>query len=198
MANQILELLAGNALAASVLFVIAMGITLCTRNSALRNLAWTLVLLKLVTPGIVPVPIPSLLSHQAVDPAPVAQLDAEPNIRTDEANTARFGRGPVEDSPGTLSQEPPGSLRGLARWTPAAFALGVWLSGSVAIVWLSLMRIVRLRGLLSRAASISQEVNSEVSRVVASAKLGSEPRVLVIDARLSPFILPFEIGRAHV
>ena len=63
--------------------------------------------------------------------------------------------------------------------------------GSAAILVLSFIRIVRLRGLLARAASISHDASSEVDRVKAMAKLDSEPRVLVVDARVTPFILPF-------
>jgi beta-lactamase regulating signal transducer with metallopeptidase domain/peroxiredoxin len=190
--NQILEVLAGNAVAASVLFLIALGITCCTRTPALRNLAWTLVLLKLVTPGIVSVPLPSLFQHQAIEPASVAPFDAEPIIRSREASPARVaGARRAADQPRALTPQPAGALRGFGRWTPAAFALGVLLTGSVVIVLLSFTRIVRLRGLLSRAASLSQDVGAEVRRVKVLARLKSEPRVLVIDARVTPFILPF-------
>jgi beta-lactamase regulating signal transducer with metallopeptidase domain len=192
LANQILAILAGNAVAASVLFLIAASITLCTRNSALRNLAWTLVLLKLVTPGIFFVPVPSLLQYRTIDPGPTVRFDAEPGTLSHPAiPTPVADASPVEAQPQPRKRETAAVLYSGAGFTPAACALCGWLVGSAVILVLSFIRIVRLRGLLARAASISHDVNSEVARVKAMAKLESEPRVLVVDARVTPFILPF-------
>jgi beta-lactamase regulating signal transducer with metallopeptidase domain len=195
-ASAILEALASNAIAASIVFLIAVGVTLCTRNAAARNLAWTLVLVKLVTPGIVPVPMWSMQQRPAVSTAAVARIEIDPIDRVHQPGrekSVETSRG--DDRSSVRLRTFAGTARTVAAWTddwfsPAACTLCVWFGGCAIVVLLCSSRVIRMRRLLSCAKSASDDVISEVSQMRELAGLQTRPQVLVVDARLGPFILP--------
>jgi len=133
--NWLLEIALNNAVVATVLAVLVLGVTRWVRNPALCHGLWVLVLLKLITPPAISVPLPAAWTpvrhspaverpslesglHEPVQPVQVfaeeghLAADAHPRVFAPEADPAllsddSYARAGIEDhSPDTVSMEP--------------------------------------------------------------------------------------------
>src|SRR5262245_58992499 len=145
--ESLVHAILSNALVATVLAVIVAGLGRAYRRPALIHSLWLVVLVKLVTPPVVPVsmPVPRFASAEAPT-LPAGPEAAEPHDESDatpaeatpdlewDAGTSRFSDPPREDGTRDLIQA------ATERWEPIiltlilAGALGWWSLAAVRIV----------------------------------------------------------------
>lgn len=169
--DTLLHIGLGNALAATVLAVVALLGTRLTRRPAVAHALWLLVLLKLLTPPLWTVPI--LPPTAAVPPQPV-------NIALPPASLPReAGIASVNDSPTPLP----------SLWTWQQVVPVVWLAG--ALLWwaLATRRLHRFAGLLRLARPAAQDIVEVVRRLAQRMGLRRCPSVWLVPAPVSPLLL---------
>jgi beta-lactamase regulating signal transducer with metallopeptidase domain len=199
-----------NALTATLLAVAVAAVTRVCRRPALAHALWLLVLLKLVTPPLLPVSLPwsdPLAAGPAVaqraDPAalPVPRPDffdlpprlADPTAEQPAAvQLPEFGRGEAPPAPPPAEHAPAALPLAWPGWKPVLLA--VWLAGS-ALWWLVAgLRVARFRRLLRHATAAPAEVQAQVARLAGRLGLARCPGVWLVPARVSPLL--WALGRA--
>jgi beta-lactamase regulating signal transducer with metallopeptidase domain len=198
-----------NALTATLLAVAVAAVARVCRRPALAHALWLLVLLKLVTPPLLPVSLPwtDPLAAEPTVPAravPAAlpgpgpdRFDVPPRLadRADEqAPVPAPGPGRAEALPAPPPREPapaavPPEWPG---WKPVLLVL--WLTGS-ALWWLiACLRVARFRRLLRHATPAPAEVQCRAEELAGRLGLTSCPGVWLVPARVSPLL--WALGRA--
>ncbi|MCH8828790.1 MAG: hypothetical protein IID45_04355, partial [Planctomycetes bacterium] len=121
--NAILEMALSNALVASLMAVVVFGISRLFRRPALIHSLWLLVLIKLVTPPIVPIPIEvSWLERPAQDQVTTPVQEPLPHQSpTDQTSattgTTRIARNEPDTAPQQLSAEETPAIDENPSWT---------------------------------------------------------------------------------
>jgi beta-lactamase regulating signal transducer with metallopeptidase domain len=187
-----------NAVAATVmaLLVTALSRPLARRPAILHGL-WLLVLLKLVTPPFYEVPIP----WPVAAPPAVCVLNEPALIEVDTLARIDGGGGAPGDpreaavvplmvdlprEEGRLSPGPPSTGAasiGILRWVGA-----IWLAGSMAVLLLSLRRILRFQRLLAEAREASWLEQEWVDDWARRLGLRRAPGLLWVPGRVSPMV----------
>jgi beta-lactamase regulating signal transducer with metallopeptidase domain len=192
----------GNALQATILAVAAAGVTKACRRPALAHTLWLLVLLKFLTPSLLPVlpawpvgwepapaeadpaatqgPQPLTADSAALRPA-ATQAGFEPRLESTGQPTVT----PLPELPGSTRQQDGTGWRTFSwHW---AVAVG-WLTGS--LVWWSLAgwRIGRFRRLLGGAVPGPTVVQDQVRRLAERLGLSCCPGVWFVAAPVSPML----------
>src|SRR5262245_35746999 len=209
---------------ALALAVLAAGVGRWCRRPAVRHGLWLLVLLKLLTPPLVPVPI----AWPDADPAPaaapaVAEVDfplpepaprmGEPPARRGEAGAAAPPAGEAEpvaaprpgpEDPVPGADLPPPEPAPRPPPAPAAappgaipwvpLAVLAWLTGAVCWFTLAGARIRRFHGLLAHATVAPMELQAEAAALAVRLGLARCPRVWVVPGVLAPML--WALGRA--
>ena len=166
----------GNATIAAVLALLALAVGCVCRSPAVRHLAWLLVLLKLITPPLLPVPLHVL-------PATKDEL----GITHDENDTASI-------RPFSLILRPldssfllhPSSLRSVLP--SSSLLTAVWIFGATGwFVWQG-RRIVRFRRRLVRADDAGPEVVVSAHRLAASLGIACPPAIKAVTGIGSPML----------
>ncbi len=168
----LLPMLVGNLALAACLAGVAYTVHRSGRDPRLAHLLWVVVLLKLVTPPLLPLPSGVL----------------------DDLNTARVGL-PAMGSAGVPAATAAGATgsRGMAEIVAAlveptivAF-VATWVAGSLIVLVASLIRVRRFERFLAQAARPASGEIREAGRLAAT-RLGlrSLPSIEVTEARLSP------------
>jgi beta-lactamase regulating signal transducer with metallopeptidase domain len=217
-AEDLIAIGLSNALAATLLALIALAVSRLTRNAPLSHALWALVLLKLVTPPLFEIRLPGGAGHPAarapaepatfaaVFPAP-EEIAPAPEPRAEEQDGARLeppaavpeelARIPVTAAapvlpaalvPATPAGAPEPAVASLSLPRAAPLAAAVWLSGSVLWFALALSRILRFRRLLVRARPAPEALLEEARLVARSLGLERVPDVVVVAARVSPHV----------
>ncbi len=192
--DALLDMALANALTAAALAVPAALAARVGRSPALAHALWLLVLLKLITPPLLPVRLPwadplaadhadrdrplaapAVPLPPAAAPAPAANAaELEPPHRVVERT--RVGHEPA-------AWQPLGE-----RLTWRGFVLAVWLAGS-ALWWATaLVRVGRFRRLLRHAAAASPELQARARDLAARLGLARCPAVGLLPARVSPLL----------
>jgi beta-lactamase regulating signal transducer with metallopeptidase domain len=209
--NWLLETLISNALVATLLAIVALLVGLVCRRPAILHALWLLVLLKLVTPPLIPVrvawpqPQPAAQAQtQPEKPRPIAQVDegeplagfgpeAVPGLLNEDI-FAIEGFVPKDVACAVpLNQEPrvDAASGAIDAFPWLALALGVWAIGSAG--WFFLAG-TRLR-LFSRGLRLSREapeaLRERVDHLAKLVGLRSRVEVRVIPGRLSPMVWGF-------
>jgi beta-lactamase regulating signal transducer with metallopeptidase domain len=192
---RLLEMGLSNALIAGFLALFALA---CSRwgRPALAHGLWLLVLIKLVTPAVVPVslpwPAPENPAERAVTQVPtevVERLPPEPSEWDGEflksalaEREAEQGAVPAIPQPSheTELQSP------LHGWHD--FLVPVWLLGSVLWFLWTLSSIWRFHRLMRLARPAPAYLQDESSRLAARLGLPTSPRVLLVPGVVSPMI----------
>ncbi len=174
----------GNAAVAAVLAVLALAVGRACRGSAVRHVAWMLVLLKLVTPPLFSVPLPVLpAAWAAPSPEPAPLSGAELGARSAELSSAPHSalRAPSrEDAPAWWDWC---RAAGAADW-----ALAVWVAGAAGwFVWQG-RRIVRFRRRVARAEDAGPEVASTTRRIAEALGIVRPPAVKAATGIGSPML----------
>lgn len=184
--TDLLELALSNAAMTMVLAALAAGLCRVYRRPAFAHGLWLVVLIKLVTPPLVPVPLPwfTVSADDAAAVVPVVMtLDRVPL--------------PVEaDEAGDLAHLPAIEPRdaGLGVKTQAAFASWrlplavVWLAGSACVLAWMVQSILRFRHLLRLATPASGDVLALTGELTARLKLARHPAVYLVPGTVSPML----------
>jgi beta-lactamase regulating signal transducer with metallopeptidase domain len=213
--NSLIGLALSNLAVAGVLALVAGAVGRCFRRPALTHALWVLVLLKLVTPPLVPVPIPVPLPAHAEQAAalPGAVFPREvflPNglpplvevpervVEAAPAAEIELKPNPAEpqaaEQPAAVPPAEPASLPVAAAPLPAtrefdwaAIVGGAWVFGSALCLILAARRIGQFQRLLRYARAASPEVQGETH--VLAERLGvRRPEVWLVPGVLSPMM----------
>jgi beta-lactamase regulating signal transducer with metallopeptidase domain len=185
--EALLSFVVSNAVVATVLAVAAAVVCCCCRRPAVRHALWLLVLLKLLTPPLIPVPIAwpqesepppapreamADTDHVAAPSAPVEAIDLSPPLEL----TADFSDATPSSSPSLIAE----------WWMP--IALVVWLGGS--LVWWGIagLRLARFRRLLRETRAAPTTVQEQAGRLAHLLGLRRCPPVVFVPVPLSPML----------
>lgn len=209
--NTILPIVVSNALFAAALFVIAAIVTRLWRSPQLAHALWALVLLKLMTPPIAVLNIPSAWLNSSItsevsgsesppsalnEPEPVAVNELPPQYPEELATRNAFaGLQPEEIAPeseiGSLPAVEPLSrihALGLVRshW-PYIFGI-IWCLGTVTYALALIWRCLQFRSVLSVSTDASPEVRAAASNLGLTLGLPRCPSLRVVDAQIPPLV----------
>jgi beta-lactamase regulating signal transducer with metallopeptidase domain len=194
-----------NALAASALALVAVAVGSVSRRPALAHGLWLLVLLKLVTPPLVPVRIPwpdtpELVAGPA-GPPPAVTLSGPPALVVPEHQEEAGDEAPPgavppagedigEDDEGAPSANPPQLFPAPAvaptSWTQCLAV--AWLAGSAAWFLLAGLRLSRFGRLLRHARPAPAEVRELARRLAGQVGLSRCPGVWLLPGRVPPML----------
>jgi beta-lactamase regulating signal transducer with metallopeptidase domain len=180
--DTLLDLGLRNALGGTVLAVLAACLGRVCRRPALRHSLWLLVLLKLVTPPLWPLPRPALLATPAPLDLRSPTDEDDPGAEPGEWPTRSASREPDE----TRSRSERTTLTALPDWKPVVLAL--WLTGS--LLWWALagVRLARFRRLLRFACPAPAALQEQARRLAARLGVGRCPGVWLVPAPVSPML----------
>ena len=185
--EALLSLVVSNAVVATVLAVAAAVVCCCCRRPAVRHALWLLVLLKLLTPPLIPLPI---AWPQASDAPPAPR---EASAETDHLAASSAPAEPINLSPppelaADFSDATPSPSPSLIAeyWIPVA--LGVWLGGS--LVWWGIagLRLAKFRRLLRETRAAPPVVQEQAGRMARLLGLRRCPPVVFVPVPLSPML----------
>ncbi len=157
--HPLLQLGLGNALMVVPLALLAAVVGRRSRRPALTHALWLLVLLKLVTPPLIPFPI----SWPTDWPADLA----------------------ADPTPGM--DRPVRSVAAPAISWPAALGV-LWLTGTALYLGVALVRVLRFQRLLRHTQPASAEVQAEAAALVRRLGCKDGPRVLLLPGALPPLL----------
>lgn len=191
----LLEMAVSNALIAGLLALLAFA---CSRlgRPALAHGLWLLVLLKLITPSIVPVSLPWLTGPEPKEPIAATatadlleRLPAEPIEADDELLQnvlAQRTHQPVVE-PAVAESFPETSLQTpLAAWSDTIVPF--WLGGTVLWFGWTFASVWRFRQLLNAARPAPALLQEETAKLAARLGLRTCPRVVLVPGVVSPMI----------
>jgi bla regulator protein blaR1 len=188
----------GNAVAATLLAVVAAAVARLARRPALAHGLWLLVLLKLLTPPLWQVPVPW---PEGDGPLPAA---AEPPPTLPADTTAATATPAASDEPFALPERPAPATPLPSRPAPrAAAGLGkvavctVWLGGALAWWAVAAVRVRGFRRLLGCADPAAEAVQARARRLAGRVGLSRCPPVHLVRASVSPLLWALA-GRAHL
>jgi bla regulator protein blaR1 len=200
----LLEIVVSNTLLAALLAVSAAGSRLL-RRPALTHSLWLLVLLKLLTPPIVPVPISwpaaNETSSQTEDPSslplisladPASTPDSEPEKTT---TILIYPADPESPNSASTPEEPktaplPTLHDRLASLWPGLL-LPAWLIGSVLYLAWTIWHIHQFQRLLRRARLAPAELQGQVKPWARQLGLRKAPALWLVPGRISPMLWTF-------
>jgi beta-lactamase regulating signal transducer with metallopeptidase domain len=148
--NDLLSIAVSNAVAATILALVAFVVGAVYRRPALVHGLWLLVLLKLVTPPLLLIPVAWPTASEVVP------VEEEPPLVTQEAPAAIVvlpsagdEKSPALEPPALVDSLPDPSL-GTATDSPRWPQVGaiIWIAGSLVWFLLALTRLYRFRRLL--------------------------------------------------
>jgi beta-lactamase regulating signal transducer with metallopeptidase domain/biopolymer transport protein ExbD len=184
-----LYLALSNAVLATLLAALVAVVTRFCRRPSVRHALWLLVLLKLITPPIVPLAVTWPRSEEN-EPRAEAIFPSEPEpsepIPSLPESALPIGAATVRERPSQA--EPPLPLpdgRGSA-FLPAL--TWVWLGGAVAWWIVAAVRLRKFRRLLRQALQADAGVQEQGRRIAATLGLRHCPPILFVAAPLSPML----------
>jgi beta-lactamase regulating signal transducer with metallopeptidase domain len=194
-----------NAVLATVLAVAVAGVGLVCRRPALLHSLWLLVLLKLLTPPLVPVPLPwpggSAPDAEPAAPEPAVRqavarpIEAPRPVPPQAAETASGTRSRRADAgavPSPQTAAEPASAPTRPMW-PVVLGT-VWLAGCLGWWAVAGYRVRRFQKLLRHAVPAPPAVHEQAQRLAARLGLARCPRVDLVPAPVSPLL--WALGRA--
>ena len=203
-----------NAVTVLPLAVLAVVVSRVARRPALTHALWVLVLLKFVTPPLFHLPVtieaPVAIETRRVDVGHVS------NVPVPRTESVRLDHSPVvidyttraEPSPANLPsivktesprvvRESPSFVTSTLKTCSTYWAqrpglwpmlLTGWLAGAVLWMALQTVRAVRFQRRVLRDASANAELQQQTQRLGESLGLRRVPRVLIVDAAVSPML----------
>src|SRR5262245_38164280 len=169
--HPLLEMVLSNALVATLLAVVAAVVSQVVRRPALTHALWLLVLLKLVTPPLVPVQLPWSLDNTSAEP-PTGPAETSANRQQtvdaiEPAELALLGESfdeldaPPGEFAAPLEEKEAGESLPAARGFSMAWLVWLWPVGS--LLWLGWTgwTVLRFHCLLRRAHPASAELQHQ-------------------------------------
>ncbi|MEM9368922.1 MAG: M56 family metallopeptidase [Planctomycetota bacterium] len=186
MSNAFLTGLLSNMLLASALTILALAIGRLCRNPHVSHALWLLVLLKLVTPPIIEVPIPSSLGVISTESPTAASIGASDSRRVETTvmtpGQPRSAR--MIDTGRRLNvaeaQRFPFSWRGLL--------LAGWSLGTVALLSVAFRRHAKFSHLVSESRLATANLVDDANSIASKMGLSACPQVRTTDVRVSPLV----------
>jgi beta-lactamase regulating signal transducer with metallopeptidase domain len=195
--KSLLEIGLGNALLASGLAVLAAAAAQLCRRPALTHGLWLLVLLKLVTPPLVPLSIswplfPEPEASEAQPPAARAEPGpvqaAEVPVPLPAAESPLPAEPPAVEKPGSGPMGAPASAAGPGLPSWVGIVAPLWLAGSLLwLVWL-LLHVGRFQRLLRFAQPAPAELAAQVGDLARRLGLARPPSVWLVPGAVSPML----------
>src|SRR3984957_20149496 len=177
-----------NALAATLLALLAFVVDRIFRRPALSHCFWLLVLIKLVTPPLLHVPLPRMTRPTL----PAADLAEEvPAIATPSLSSSSEPppiAAPLPSMPVDASAAAPVDPEPNARIPRTALVPGVWLAGSLAWWGAAVVRMRRFSRLLRLTKEAPVEVQDRVRRLAGLLGLRRRPAVVFVPGTVSPLL----------
>src|SRR5262245_33972147 len=203
--HPLVEMVLSDAAVATVLAVLAAVVSQLSRRPALTHSLWLLVLLKLVTPPLMPVQLP--WSLDSVTESPVAApkeivANREPSATAAEPNdllvvgywfaeeAAEFPE--VAARPAEESATTPGSAPNVVSWSWVL--LWLWPAGSLAWLLWTGWHAYRFHRLLRHAQPAVAELQKQSDELARKLGLAADPGVWLVPGVVSPMV--WAIGRA--
>ena len=201
-----------NVAVAGALALLALGVTRIWRDPHLAHALWLLVLLKLVTPPIVPAPVPQSLWTSAREigpeetastkrlpaPAPPQETRDVASAALDESRDAA-SIAPVEPRAAASAAllEPADAASAVPVVLPIVWiGLAIWLAGALAWLGVLLRRYLRFSKLLVASAEADGQLRADARRLASVIGLPGCPEVRVVAARIPPLV--WSVGRRPV
>jgi beta-lactamase regulating signal transducer with metallopeptidase domain len=181
-----LEIVLWNAAAAAVLALAAAAASRLFRRPALTHMLWLLVLLKLVTPPLVPFPLTLPAAEDRPAPPTESFVAAAP---ADDADPPAADSAPEGDEvlPATLPEPDPVRAATPAvdwgRWAGLAWLLGSALWGAW-VMW----HVARFRRVLRRARRAPGRLRDEAEALARRLGLRRCPEVWLVPGAVSPMV----------
>jgi beta-lactamase regulating signal transducer with metallopeptidase domain len=177
----VMHAMLGNAAVAGVLALVAIVVRYGCRSPAVRHAAWVLVLLKLVTPPLVPIGLPVLPASWGQPPAESTPspgcLLTSPTPSSDACT--HEGRG---------AQAAAGWWQWCRTVSLEQWALAVWAAGAAGwFVWQG-RRILRFQHRVRRAKDAGPEVAASVQRIARALGIARPPAVKAATGIGSPML----------
>ncbi len=180
---SVIEAMLGNAAVAVALALLALAVGRAGRWPAVRHAAWLLVLLKLVTPPLFPVPLPVLPASWGPSDDKVTGWQGDKVTGPGPFLPVMEQAAPAESYPDHLVTLSPSHLVTLSQ-----VALAVWAAGAVGwFVWQG-RRIARFRRRVRRAGAAGPEVAAAARRIAAALGIPCPPAVRVAAGIGSPML----------
>lgn len=177
MGVAVVNAMLGNAAIAAVLALLALAVGRVCRSPSVRHAAWLLVLLKLVTPPLVPIPLPVLPAEwgsATAAPSAVYVLIASPAYSPALAPTEAATPGGWWES---------ARPRGPVEW-----AVAVWVVGALAWFAWQGRRALRFRWRMRKADDAPHEVAEAAARIATALGITNPPAVKVATGIASPML----------
>ncbi|MCE9534322.1 MAG: hypothetical protein K8T89_24850 [Planctomycetes bacterium] len=200
--QTLLELLARNAAAATLLAGIVLALSLVIRRPAVRNALWLIVLVRLLMPPIWSVPVwtteaPAVAKTPDLPPAPLVlpRADSAPFTNVSEfsepealarANPALASASGSDPMPQQLSPRAEVNSWNLESFVPWLFA--IWMSGVLLIGSLAIRRVRRFQHGLRDAIQAPEEIQFQASELAQRMGLKQAPCVWLVPGRVPPML----------
>jgi bla regulator protein blaR1 len=196
--ETILQTGLSNALVASALALVVVLVGYFYRKPALIHGLWLLVLLKLATPPLVPIPIhwpaePAI--EPAVAPAPgTTAMDATVpgtlvvEMPPENDDLPRMVPPGDSDAEAAAPPQPATAAAPALPWSWQTVVAAVWLAGSAGWFLLAGWRVVRFRRLLCFAEPAPESLRKTAQRLARRLKLRTVPVLYLIPGRLPPML----------
>lgn len=187
---SLLYLALSNAVLATFLAAFVAFATRLCRRPSVRHALWLLVLLKLVTPPLLPISVSWPRSEES-KPLPAEMPPSDfvlPGPLADAANGRRPPAGEElhPSAEKTLYQPADADRSPHSFWMP--FLIVLWLGGAMAWWILAAVRLRKFRCLLRKAQPAAAEVQAQGQRLAALLGLRRCPPILFASAPLSPML----------
>jgi beta-lactamase regulating signal transducer with metallopeptidase domain len=189
---SLLYLALSNAILATLLAALVAVVTRFCRRPSVRHALWLLVLLKLLTPPLLPLsvtwPQGEEIKSLPSEPPPTAIIF--PESLESIANGRRQPAGEAEQPADEASDQPTGVDRSLpsfaAMWRPALIA--VWLGGALLWWTVAVVRLWKFRRLIRQARPAAADVQEQGQRLAMLLGLRRCPPIVFVSAPLSPML----------
>ncbi|HEY7330109.1 MAG TPA: M56 family metallopeptidase [Gemmataceae bacterium] len=191
--QSLLCLALSNAILATLLAAFVAVLSRFCRRSAVRHALWLLVLLKLITPPLVPISV-SWPRNDEIEPLPAESTLSAIVLPESFGETANLPRVPSTealhqptDEVLAESADADHSLPSFADvWMPALIA--VWMGGALAWWTVAAARLWKFRRLLRLARPATADVQEQGQRLAALLRLRDCPPIVFVAAPLSPML----------
>jgi beta-lactamase regulating signal transducer with metallopeptidase domain len=186
---SLLYLALSNAVLATLLAALVAVVTRFCRRPSVRHALWLLVLLKLITPPLVPLSVAWPRSDETepraevISPSEPEPTEPSPSL---PESTLPIGAATVRERPSQA--EPPLPLPDGRRSAFLPTLSVIWLGGAVAWWIVAALRLRKFRRLLRQALEADTGVQVQGRRIAATLGLRHCPPILFVSAPLSPML----------
>ena len=189
----LLTIVVSNTVVAGGIAFFAVALTKAWKNPHVAHMLWLLVLLKLVTPPIVQIPLPTVARDVTV--RPTVSTDRPTSQQADEisATPAEPVEVALEPAAATFmarESEEPGVAsrvqRAASQWP--YWLLALWAGGILVTVSVAWRRHARLMRVLAEARSPDDSLIADMATIAQKLGLSTCPRLLLTPARIPPLV----------